>query len=318
MAPLVRSSEQHEPTNRRPPSSTLPGPDDPVAWSYVEADTLVVGPDGEELGRVAAMLGTETEGIFHGVAVTPYRDGVTRVVPADAVTMHHERAGRRSPRTRTSWPPPRSTSSRGRVASRQCRRPDLVDGCGPIPPSTSTSTRAGGLHAARTAAAGRPLVAINMVTSIDGRAQLAGTAEGLGSRADRRLMRHYRAAFDAVGSGAGTLRGRRRSGCGSATTWPRAARARGPSAESDRGRHRRFRPRPDRRELVRRRRAAHPDRRRRQPDDRGARRDRAAARARSRGRPPAGCSTGLPSAGSAQPPARRAVRTSTPPSSRTA
>ena len=64
----------------------LPGPDDPVAWSYVEADTLVVGPGGEELGRVAAMLGTETEGIFHGVAVTPYRDGTTRVVPSDDVT----------------------------------------------------------------------------------------------------------------------------------------------------------------------------------------------------------------------------------------
>lgn len=64
----------------------LPGPDDPVAWSYVEADTLVVGPDGEELGRVAAMLGTETEGIFHGVAVNPYKDGKTRMVPADAVT----------------------------------------------------------------------------------------------------------------------------------------------------------------------------------------------------------------------------------------
>ncbi len=52
----------------------------------------------------------------------------------------------------------------------------------------------------------RPLVAINMVTSVDGRAQLKGSAEGLGSRADRRLMRLYRAAFDAVGSGAGTLR----------------------------------------------------------------------------------------------------------------
>ncbi len=54
--------------------------------------------------------------------------------------------------------------------------------------------------------AGRPVVAINMVTSIDGRAQLDGTAEGLGSRADRRLLRLYRAAFDAVGSGVGTLR----------------------------------------------------------------------------------------------------------------
>lgn len=65
----------------------LPGPDDPVAWSYVQAETLVVGPNDEDLGRVAAMLGTETEGIFHGVAVTPYADGTTRVVPADAVTM---------------------------------------------------------------------------------------------------------------------------------------------------------------------------------------------------------------------------------------
>lgn len=65
----------------------LPEPDDPVAWNYVEADTLVVGPDGKELGRVAAMLGTETEGIFQGIAVTPYDDGRTRVVPADAVTL---------------------------------------------------------------------------------------------------------------------------------------------------------------------------------------------------------------------------------------
>ncbi len=56
------------------------------------------------------------------------------------------------------------------------------------------------------APAGRIPVATNMVTSLDGRAQLAGTAEGLSDRADRRLMRLYRAAFDAVGSGAGTLR----------------------------------------------------------------------------------------------------------------
>jgi hypothetical protein len=32
------------------------------------------------------MLGTETEGIFHGVAVSPYSDGTARMVPADAVT----------------------------------------------------------------------------------------------------------------------------------------------------------------------------------------------------------------------------------------
>ena len=63
----------------------LPGPDDPVAWGYVTADTLVLGSDGAELGRVVEMLGTETEGIFHGVAVSPRGGGPTRVVPADAV-----------------------------------------------------------------------------------------------------------------------------------------------------------------------------------------------------------------------------------------
>ena len=56
------------------------------------------------------------------------------------------------------------------------------------------------------APAGRPLVGLNMVTSLDGRAQLGGRAEGLSGRIDRRLLQLYRAAYDAVASGAGTLR----------------------------------------------------------------------------------------------------------------
>jgi riboflavin biosynthesis pyrimidine reductase len=52
----------------------------------------------------------------------------------------------------------------------------------------------------------RPSVTINMVTSIDGRAQRTGTAEGLAGRGDRRLMQLYRAAHDAIAGGAGTLR----------------------------------------------------------------------------------------------------------------
>jgi hypothetical protein len=63
----------------------LPGPDDPVAWGYVEPDTPVVDGAGQRIGRVALMLGTD-EGIFHGIAVKPERGGETRVVPADAVT----------------------------------------------------------------------------------------------------------------------------------------------------------------------------------------------------------------------------------------
>jgi len=53
---------------------------------------------------------------------------------------------------------------------------------------------------------GRPLVGVNMVTTIDGRAQLAGTAEGLSGRADRRLLQLHRVPYDAVASGVGTLR----------------------------------------------------------------------------------------------------------------
>ena len=52
----------------------------------------------------------------------------------------------------------------------------------------------------------RSWLAINMITSIDGRATRQGTAEGIGGRADRRLMRLLRTAYDAVASGAGTLR----------------------------------------------------------------------------------------------------------------
>ena len=64
----------------------LPGPDDPVAWSYIEPGTPVVGREGVKLGKVDAMLGTEMEGIFHGIALDPAESGPVRVIPADLVT----------------------------------------------------------------------------------------------------------------------------------------------------------------------------------------------------------------------------------------
>lgn len=63
----------------------LPGPDDPVAWNYVRPGTRVVGRDGETIGKVAAMLGTEGEGIFHGVALQPAIGGAIRVISANDV-----------------------------------------------------------------------------------------------------------------------------------------------------------------------------------------------------------------------------------------
>jgi riboflavin-specific deaminase-like protein len=54
-------------------------------------------------------------------------------------------------------------------------------------------------------------VAINMVSTIDGRATVGGKAAGLGGAADRELMRLLRASADAVMVGAGTIRAERMS-----------------------------------------------------------------------------------------------------------
>ncbi|MGH2456288.1 MAG: hypothetical protein ACRDHD_08540 [Candidatus Limnocylindria bacterium] len=74
------------PDEPQPAELDLPGPDDPVAWSYVEPGTDVIGREGVKLGSVERMLGTETEGIFHGIALDPTAGGPRRVIPADAVT----------------------------------------------------------------------------------------------------------------------------------------------------------------------------------------------------------------------------------------
>jgi riboflavin biosynthesis pyrimidine reductase len=93
------------------------------------------------------------------------------------------------------------------AAPTMCRVTDFtVDRLWPDPAPGLDLDQALAGYAPPPAPAGRIPVATNMVTSLDGRAQLAGTAEGLSGRADRRLMRLYRVAFDAVGSGAGTLR----------------------------------------------------------------------------------------------------------------
>lgn len=53
---------------------------------------------------------------------------------------------------------------------------------------------------------GRPYVIVNMVGSIDGKAVLDGTEQGLGSAEDKRRMQELRARADAVMNGAGTMR----------------------------------------------------------------------------------------------------------------
>jgi riboflavin-specific deaminase-like protein len=55
-------------------------------------------------------------------------------------------------------------------------------------------------------AADRPYVALNMVSTVDGKTALGESAAGIGSRTDGRLMRQIRASVDAIIYGAGTLR----------------------------------------------------------------------------------------------------------------
>ena len=53
---------------------------------------------------------------------------------------------------------------------------------------------------------GRPLVVLNMVSTVDGKVALGGRVAGIGSRTDRLLMRRIRAAVDGLMVAAGTLR----------------------------------------------------------------------------------------------------------------
>lgn len=53
---------------------------------------------------------------------------------------------------------------------------------------------------------GRPYTAINMVSTVDGRATVGGGAGGIGGRIDRLTMRLLRSRVDAVMVGAGTVR----------------------------------------------------------------------------------------------------------------
>lgn len=53
---------------------------------------------------------------------------------------------------------------------------------------------------------GRPYVVLNMVSTVDGKVALGGSAGGIGSKTDRYLMRRIRSLVDAVMIAAGTLR----------------------------------------------------------------------------------------------------------------
>jgi len=71
---------------------------------------------------------------------------------------------------------------------------------------TSPEELASGLKLGDRAPEGRPYLALNMVSSLDGKATLSGRTAGLSSELDRALFHHLRTQADAVMVGAGTLR----------------------------------------------------------------------------------------------------------------
>lgn len=73
----------------------------------------------------------------------------------------------------------------------------------------SPADLASGLRLGELAPAERPHVALNMVSTLDGKAALGGRTAPLSSEADRDLFHHLRTQVDAVMVGAGTVRAER-------------------------------------------------------------------------------------------------------------
>ena len=63
-----------------------PDPDQPIAWRAIRPDTPVRSSEGESVGTVADVVGSDAEDTFHGVVVAiSGRDGHEVLVLADDV-----------------------------------------------------------------------------------------------------------------------------------------------------------------------------------------------------------------------------------------
>ena len=61
--------------------------EDPIAWRGVAQDTPVHSSEGQEVGTLSDLLGSDQEDIFHGLVVHLGRFGHHVFVPADQVTL---------------------------------------------------------------------------------------------------------------------------------------------------------------------------------------------------------------------------------------
>lgn len=77
------------------------------------------------------------------------------------------------------------------------------------PAQTTPDEAVSGLELADRVPAGRPYLALNMVSTADGKAAVDGRTRAISSDADRQMFHHLRTQFDAVMVGAGTVRAER-------------------------------------------------------------------------------------------------------------
>jgi hypothetical protein len=64
-----------------------PDPEQPIAWRGVLQETPVRSSEGEHVGEIVDLLGSDQEDIFHGIVVHLRRPGHEVFVPADDVTL---------------------------------------------------------------------------------------------------------------------------------------------------------------------------------------------------------------------------------------
>lgn len=79
----------------------------------------------------------------------------------------------------------------------------------PTPGETTVEEQLGGYEPFADPPAGRPFVAVNMITTLDGRASVQGRSKELGSDLDSEMLLTLRHRFDAVMIGGGTMRAER-------------------------------------------------------------------------------------------------------------
>lgn len=72
--------------------------------------------------------------------------------------------------------------------------------------TTTVAASASGLGFGERAPAGRPFIAVNMVSTADGKATLGGKTAAISADADRELFHHLRTQADGILVGAGTVR----------------------------------------------------------------------------------------------------------------